>query len=426
MASAGPTDPSPPLHSGARAVTGGSGATGKTGGSGGVTGGSGGVGGSGKTGESDRTGEPQQHPRLLRVRALVVLASILIVLSIMATWIRAQIIDTDGWTQTSVRLLQNDKVRELVSNDLSERVLSVVNIQNLATEKLPHELSALAPVLSTAAAQVVPQAIDKALTVPAVQELWGRANHVTHEQVILILNGGGNTLSTSGGVVSINLETLVDQLGKRLGVGNEVGKKLPANRRKLVLLRSSQLKLAQNGVKALRGLSFILPLLVILMYVGALWLAVGYRRRTLIEIGVGVLAGALIALVLRRWVDSYVVENLVQNEGVRPAMREVLEIATSGWRSRALWLLITGVVLVFAGLLAGPMRWAVWCRERIAVPLEHHPAWFAGGAAAIVLLIASLGPTRTPGQALPLLIELVLVVLGVLALRRQIAAERGD
>ncbi len=121
---------------------------------------------------------------LLRARVLVVLASVLVVLSIMATWIRAQIIDTEGWTQTSVRLLQNEKVRELVSNDLSERLLSVVDVQNLAAEKLPKALQPLAPALSTAAAQVVPQAIDRALKVPAVQELWGRANHVTHEQVI--------------------------------------------------------------------------------------------------------------------------------------------------------------------------------------------------------------------------------------------------
>ncbi len=429
MTSAGPTDPSSPLHSGVRAVTG---EAGEGGGAGEAAkiGGAGEVGKSGEAGKIGNTGKTDgargHPPGFLRVRALVVLASVLVVFSIMATWIRAQIIDTDGWTQTSVQLLQNGKVREVVSSELSERLLSVVNVQNLAAEKLPHELSALAPVLSTAAAQVVPQAIDRALSVPAVQELWGRANRVTHEQVIQILNGGGNTFSTSGGVVSINLEALIDRLGQRLGVGNEVGAKLPANRRKIVLLRSSQLKLAQNGVKALRGLSIILPLLVVLIYLGALWLAAGYRRRVLIEIGVGIIAGALVALVLRRWIDSYVVSNLVQSEGIRPAMREVLTIATAGWRSRALWLMITGVVLIFAGLLAGPMRWAVWLRERIAVPLEHHPGWFAGGAAAIVLLIALLGPTRTPGQALPLLIELVLVVVGVLALRRQIAREQGE
>jgi hypothetical protein len=356
----------------------------------------------------------------------VILASILIVFSIMATWIRAQIIDTEGWTQTSVRLLQNEKVRAVVASDLSERLLAVVDVQNLAAEKLPKVLQPLAPALSTAAAQVVPQAIEKALEVPAIQELWGRANHITHEQVTRILNGGSGALSTSGGVVSINLEVLVDRIGARLGVGSEVGAKLPANRRKLVLLRSNQLKLAQDGVKAMRSLSFILPLLVVLMYVGALALGAGYRRRVLLEIGVGIIAGALISLVLRRWIESYVVNSLVHNEGIRPAMQEVLAIATAGWRSRALWLLITGVVVIFAGWLAGPMRWARRLRDLIAEPLEHHPGWFATGAAAIVLLIATLGPTRTPGQALPLLIELVLVVVGVLALRRQIEQERGD
>ena len=81
----------------------------------------------------------------------MILASILLIFSIMATWIRAQIIDTEGWTQTSVRLLQNEKVREVVASDLSERVLAVADVQNLAAEKLPKELRALAPVLSTAA-----------------------------------------------------------------------------------------------------------------------------------------------------------------------------------------------------------------------------------------------------------------------------------
>jgi hypothetical protein len=355
----------------------------------------------------------------------VVLASVLLVFSILATWIRAQIIDTEGWTQTSVRLLQNEKVREVVASDVSERLLAVVDLQNLAAEKLPKALAPLAPALSTAAAQLVPKAVERALALPQVQELWGHANRLTHERVIELLNGGGHTLSTAGGVVSINLEALVDRIGSRLGVGSEIGAKLPPDKRRIVLMRSKQLSLAQDGVKGLRDLSFILPLLVVLMYVGALALAVGFRRRILIEIGVGIVAGALVALVLRRWVESYVVNDLVHNEGVRPAMTEVLAIATDGWRSRALWLLITGVIVIFAGWLAGPMRLAVRLRDLLAEPLGRHPAWFATGAVGIVLLIASLGPTRTPGQAIPLLIQLVLVVVGVLALRRQIADERG-
>lgn len=360
-----------------------------------------------------------------RARALVVLASAVLVVAIMATWIRAQIIDTNGWTQTSVRLLENEKVRELVANDLSERLLTVVNVQNLAADKLPPALAPLAPALATAAAQVVPQAINRALEVPAVQALWGHANRLAHARVTELLNGGGRNLSTAGGEVTLNLEALLDRLGKRLGVGSEIGAKLPPAQRRIVLLRSKQLRTAQDVVKGLRDLSFVLPALVVLMYIGALALAVGSRRRVLLDIGVGIIVASLLTLLLRRWVESYVINTLVLNESVRPAMREVLSIATAGWRSRALWLLITGVLFIFAGWLAGPMRWAVKLRGLLAGPLERHPAWFLAGAAGLVVLIAALGPERTPGQAIPLLIELALAVVGVLALRRQIAQERG-
>ena len=333
-------------------------------------------------------------------------------------------IDTNGWTQTSVKLLENEKVREFVANDLSERLLKVVDVQNIAADKLPQALAPLAPALATAAAQLVPQAIDRALQVPKVQELWARANRLAHARVIKLLNGGSSELSTTGGAVTLNLEALIDRLGARLGVGSEVGAKLPAEQRRIVLFRSKQLRAAQDVIKGLRDLSFVLPALVVLLYAGALALAAGSRRRVLLEIGVGIIVGSLIALLLRRWVESYVVNTLVLNEGARPALREVLSIVTAGWRDRALWLLITGVLVIFAGWLAGPMRFAVKLRGLVARPLEHHPAWFVGGAVGLVLLIATLGPERTPGQLIPLLVELVLIVVGVLALRRQVTAER--
>jgi hypothetical protein len=366
------------------------------------------------------------RPRhFLQARGLVVLGSIVLVIAVLATWIRSQIIDTNDWTQTSVRLLQNEQVREVIANDLSERLLSVVDVQDLAAEKLPPGLAPLAPALSTAAAQIVPDAIDRALALPAVQALWAQANREAHARVIELLDGGGKTLSTSGGAVTLNVETLLDEIGQRLGVGQDVGAKLPANRRTVVLLRSKQLRAAQDVVKGLRDLSFVLPALVALLYAGALALAVGRRRRVLLEIGAGILAAALVALVMRRWVESYVVNELVRNEGARPAVREILEIATAGWRERALWLLVTGMLALFAGWLAGPTRIAVKLRSLVAAPLEHHASWFVAVTVAVVLLIASIGPTRTPGQAIPLLVELALAIVGVLSLRRQIISERA-
>jgi len=362
---------------------------------------------------------------LIGARVLVVLASVLLFFSILATWIRAEVIDTNGWTRTSVELLANTRIRQTVSSALSERIVTAIDSRQLAAEKLPHALQPLAGILSTAAAQVVPDAVERALAAPAVQELWGNASREAHGLVMKLLNGGSGALTTAGGVVTINLGSLLAKLGTRLGVGSEIATKLPPHLRTLVLFRSGQLKLAQNGVKTLRHLSFILPLLVILMYIASLAIAAGRRRRVLLEIGAGIVLTSLLAIVLRRWIESYVVDSLVHDVALRPAVHEVLAISTSGWVSRAAWLLGTGVLVLFAGSLAGPMRWAVALRRMIAGPLESHPAWFAGGLVAVLLAVASLAPTRTPGQVLPLLIELVLALVGLLALRRQIAAERS-
>ena len=320
---------------------------------------------------------PGGKGRLLGARAMIALASLLLVVSILATWVRAQIIDTQGWTRTSVQLLHNEKVRVAVSGALSERLLSVIDVRELAQKHLPPVLEPLSGALSSAAAEFVPQAVDRALASPGIQEAWGRANELAHGELIRLLDGGGAALSTSGGVVSVDLTVLLNKLGSRLGIGDEVGAKLPPARRRLVLLRSKQLKLAQDGVKGLRALNLLLPLLVLLGYLAALWFAVGRRRTALLEIGAGIILAALVSLLLHRWVESYVTDTLVKSEGLRPAVREALAILTASWQSRAVWVLLTGAVVLLAGLVAGPARWARWLRDRIAVPLELHTTWFA-------------------------------------------------
>ena len=80
--------------------------------------------------------------------------------------------------------------------------------------------------------------------------------------------------------------------------------------------------------------------------------------------------------------------------------------------------------MLFAGWLAAAAGGS--CPSaHTAGPLEHHQWMAVGIVVAAVLVIAAVGPARTPGQAIPLLIELALAVVGVLALRRQAISERA-
>jgi hypothetical protein len=287
---------------------------------------------------------------------LIALASLLVFFSILATWARAQILDTEGWTQTSVRLLNNDKVRGAVSDALSERLLGVVDRHDPAT-RLPGLLSPLAGTLSGTAGEIVPQVVDRALQTPAVREVWAAASRTTHAEVIELFDGGPSALSTSGGVVAIDVEALLDKLGARLGLGDEVGRRLVPAQRRIVLLRSGQLQLAQGSVRGLRDLSVVLPVLALLGFLAAL--------------GVGIVGAGLASLLARHLAESYVVAALVSNEGLRPAARDALAIITAGWKSRALWTLVVGAIIALAGLLAQTCS-MIWARRRTD-PLTGSP-----------------------------------------------------
>jgi hypothetical protein len=301
---------------------------------------------------------------------LIALASLLVFFSILATWARAQILDTEGWTQTSVRLLNNDKVRGAVSDALSERLLGVVDRHDPAT-RLPGLLSPLAGTLSGTAGEIVPQVVDRALQTPAVREVWAAASRTTHAEVIELFDGGPSALSTSGGVVAIDVEALLDKLGARLGLGDEVGRRLVPAQRRIVLLRSGQLQLAQGSVRGLRDLSVVLPVLALLGFLAALGVGAGARRRALVEIGAGIVGAGLASLLARHLAESYVVAALVSNEGLRPAARDALAIITAGWKSRALWTLVVGAIIALAGLLAQTCS-MIWARRRTD-PLTGSP-----------------------------------------------------
>jgi hypothetical protein len=80
---------------------------------------------------------------------------------------------------------------------------------------------------------------------------------------------------------------------------------------------------------AVKGLAIVLPALAILLFALAVYLARGWRRRTLRTTGWGsVLIGAAL-LLIRRLAGDAVVDGLVKEPSNEPAMHQVWNIATS-------------------------------------------------------------------------------------------------
>jgi hypothetical protein len=192
----------------------------------------------------------------------------------------------------------------------------------------------------------------------------------------------------------------------------------------LVVMESDQLDGVQTLVGALRNLGFVLPLLVLLLYLGAVYLASGWRRQALIAAGGGILAATLLVLLTRRLLGGAVVDSVAGSETVKPAIQSVWDIVSGALRERALFVLVIGLAFVGAGVLAGPGRYAVAARRTLAPHLRDHPVAVYFVVALVFLLWLTVMPgINNLGQVLVIVLLAVLAVVGIEVLRRQTAHE---
>lgn len=203
-----------------------------------------------------------------------------------------------------------------------------------------------------------------------------------------------------------------------------LGRQVVQNPGQLVVVESGQLDAVQSAARALRNLGFVLPLLVLLLYVAALYLAQGWRRRALIAAGGGILVSTLLVLAIRRLTGGAVVDSVAASETVQPAIQSVWNIVSGGLRERALFVLVIGLAFVGAGVLAGPGRTAVAARRFLAPHLRDQPVVVYSVVAVLFLLWLAVMPgINNLGQVLVIVALAALAVVGIEVLRRQTAQE---
>ena len=195
----------------------------------------------------------------------------------------------------------------------------------------------------------------------------------------------------------------------------------------IVIMKSSGLSGLQDLVKVLRNLGFVLPVLALLLYLAAIYLAKGWRRETLIAAGGGILGAALLVLLVRRVIGNGVIDSVASSDAVKPAISSVWNIISAGLHDRALFVLVIGLGFIAGGLLAGPGRHEVAVRRFLAPYLRERPVVVYAVLAFIFLLWLTLLPTiNNFGQVLVVLVLVGLAVWGVEILRRQTAREFPD
>jgi hypothetical protein len=350
---------------------------------------------------------------------LVVLGSVLAFLSVFAIWTERQALNTNDWVDTSGRLIQNDKVRAAVGEYLVDQLYANVNVEQELEDILPGETKQLAGPVSGGLRQVAGGGAEQVLKSSTAEGLWKDANRATHEQLLAVLENKKEAVSTAEGNVTLNLGSLVTNLADQVGIGSQLAEKLPPDAGQVTILRSDQLKTAQDVAVGIKGLALVLSLLTLLTLGLAVYLSRDGRWVTVLFCGIGLVAAGFAVIVFREVVGGIVVDQLVTDESVKPAAEAAWSIGTSLMISIATTVIVFGVLLGVAGWLGSPTGSARSSRHFMAPVLRDHVAYAYTGLAIVVCIYFVSASVHNLRSFLTTLVIAGFAAFGIHELRRQ-------
>ena len=169
----------------------------------------------------------------------------------------------------------------------------------------------------------------------------------TQRQLVRLLDDDTTFIQTEGGAVVLDLRPIVIEIGDQVAVIGKVAERLPESSGRVAIIEESQLETAQTITKILRAVADWMWLVALAVAALAVWLARGRRRLELRAIALGLLVVGLLLLAVRRFAGNYLVDELAQDDAVKPAAHDAWNILTQVLADRAwVWIILGIMTLV--------------------------------------------------------------------------------
>lgn len=356
---------------------------------------------------------------------LIVLATIIGTVSVFALWGKRQLLENETFANTSGELIQNEEIQTSVANFLTTSLFDNVDVQAQLADRLPPNLQPLAGPATGALRNLVDNLALRALQQPRVQALWEDAISTAHAQLIKLIKDEGEFVSTTDGVVTVDLKAILSDVASQIGISPSVTDKLPAQATSFEVMRSDELEAAQKGVNLLQTLAYVLTFLSLLLYVIAIAVAGSRRRQTLRNVGISFVGVGALVLLLRNFGATVVVDQLSSTPATDAPIESAYTISTSLLKESGQSLIIYGIVMILAAWLAGPSSWATSIR-RFSTPYLRQPQFAYGGLAIVLVLLFWWDPVVATHRLAPSLILVAALLVGTEVLRRQVIREFPD
>ncbi len=363
--------------------------------------------------------------RGISVGLLIVVASLLVVVSVVGIWLNTVAFDTPTWRSTSRQMIQNPAIQHEVSQYLVGQLYDSNVTQSEINKALPPALQQFSPAVTNGLRQFAVQAGERLLGRPNVQDLWVAANDKAHTELVNLIENKSTFTNVDNGKVVLDLHAVLLNVANEAGIGAAAQRLLPANAGYLTVMSSSELSSVQSATRIIHAVALWVPLVTIVLFALAIWIARGFRRRALLWSAIGVLLAAGALMLVRQELGTKIIDALASDTAVRPALIEAWFIGTQVLGTINQTLMIAAIVLIAGVWLAGAGRFSTATRRGLA-PWIMNPFSAFGIPAAILIILAVWGPLPVFQKLIPMIIIVVLSAVGIEALRRLTITEHAS
>ena len=311
-------------------------------------------------------------PRRISAWVLVVLASLLIPISVIAVWAINTVTNTDKYVETMAPLATNPVIQQGLATRATNELFSHVNVENKVTKVLPKSAK---PIVAPVVAQVHTYVEGFALKVfesPKFAKLWDSLNRQSHSAVINTLTGKQTPLQqklAKGGQIALNLSPALDNVISKLdarGITFFDPLRTVTNQSVTFTVVSKEQVSKFSGLfNLILKFKWIIPVIALVLAILSVALAMEHRK-ALVRLGVGVALMSLLVLgALSAGRGIFIGQAAgggFNAQGAAAVWDTVLRFLKTDLR----WTLVISVLVAFGGWLAGPARYAVWIRKTCA------------------------------------------------------------
>ena len=134
-------------------------------------------------------------------------------------------------------------------------------------------------------------------------------------------------------------------------ISSWIGRPLPADFGQVTLLQNDSLGAAQTAVRWFDALVWVVFVVAIVLIALTVWLS-RHRRRTLIELGIGLAVALLLARVIVKQASTALVAD-IQGGGGLAAAQDAVNASLGPLTTLAVWVAVIGVIVAVAAWISG-------------------------------------------------------------------------